>query len=103
MSNILKQAHLIVHGDRNEAYGDPLENHGLTADYWMIYISATKGALKAEDVCFLNILQKIARSQNGVDKNIDSLVDIAGYAANIEMVLNKRKELDADKKILSGE
>lgn len=91
--NILEKANEIVHGERNEAYGHPLDNHGLTARYWQVYLSSGIKEVTAEDVCFLNILQKIARSQNGVDKNLDSLTDIAGYAANVEMILQKRKEV----------
>lgn len=97
-NNILKDADEIVHGARNAAYGHPLENHGLTAMYWNVYLSgitgkSVMGPLSAEDICFLNILQKIARSQNNVDLNRDSLVDIAGYAANVEMIMEKRKEV----------
>lgn len=95
--NILEKANKIVHGERNEAYGHPYDNHSLTAQYWDVYLvgkyGKTDGTLTPEDVCFLNILQKIARAQNGVDKNIDSLTDIAGYAANIEMILEKRNEV----------
>lgn len=87
--DILDKAKNIVHGDRNEAYGHPADNHGLTAKYWSIYL---KKEITAVDVCFLNILQKISRSQNGVDKNLDSLVDIAGYAANIEMIMERLNE-----------
>lgn len=93
--NILEKANSIVHGERNEAYGHPLDNHSLTAAYWNVYLNRGNFsglALDAEDVCFLNILQKIARAQNGVDLNHDSLVDIAGYAANIEMILEERKK-----------
>lgn len=100
--NILEKANEIVHGARNEAYGHPLDNHGLTAKYWNVYIEAKyvdaparlvdiTTPLTAEDVCFLNILQKIARAQNGVDLNLDSLTDIAGYSENIEMILEERK------------
>lgn len=99
--NILEEANSIVHGARNQAYGHPLDNHGLTARYWTVYLQAKAKdddflgdflEFTAEDVCFLNILQKIARAQNGVDLNRDSLVDIAGYSANVEMILEERKK-----------
>lgn len=88
-ANILEEANSIVHGARNQAYGHPYDNHGLTAEYWSVYLGTR---IKAEDVCFLNILQKISRAQNGVDLNRDSLVDIAGYAANVEMILEEKKK-----------
>ena len=87
--NILEEADSIIHGARNQTYGHPLENHGLTARYWSVYLGKE---VTAEDVCFLNILQKISRSQHGVDLNRDSLVDIAGYAGNVEMIMEKRKD-----------
>lgn len=101
IKNILEEANSIVHGARATAYGHPYDNHGLTAEYWTVYLNARNshmglvGNLSAEDVCFLNILQKIARAQNGVDLNRDSIVDIAGYAANIEIIQEERKKRNA--------
>lgn len=93
--NVLEEANEIIHGARNESYGHPLENHGLTAKYWSVYLDAKNGfAITAEDVCFLNILQKISRSQSGVDVTRDTLVDIAGYAGNVEMIQDKRREIE---------
>lgn len=93
-ANVLEEANAIIHGARNQAYGHPLDNHGLTAAYWNVYIGGMNypAVFTAEDVCFLNILQKIARSQNGVDLNRDSLTDIAGYAGNVEMIQEERKK-----------
>lgn len=95
MNNILQDADQIIHGARNEAYGSPLENHGLTAQYWTVYLNAvgvTEGTVTAIDVCFMNILQKISRSQGKVDLQRDTLVDIAGYAGNIEMIMDEIKK-----------
>ena len=92
--NILEEANDIIHGARNAQYGHPLENHGLTAKFWVIYLEelTRQGRpVQAEDVCFLNILQKISRSLNNVDQKRDTLVDIAGYAGNVEMIQDKRK------------
>ena len=79
--SILASAHKAVHGARMEDYGHPKDNHQRTADLWSTYLGCT---VTAEQVCFLNILQKISRSINKPTR--DTLVDIAGYAANIEMI-----------------
>lgn len=92
--NILETASQIVDGDRGRDYGHPLDNHTTTADLFHTFLQRKYGAkcpgLTAEDVCIANILQKVARLANSPD-HIDSLVDIAGYARNYQMILEKRK------------
>lgn len=93
--NILQEADKIIHGDRNEDYGTPLDNHGTTAALWNAYLAALqrrgKHALDAEDVCWLNVLQKISREATTGAHKRDTAVDVAGYAGNVEMV---RDEVD---------
>lgn len=88
--NILQEADKIIHGDRNTDYGHPIDNHGTTAALWSAYLRAIqrrgKTTLDGEDVCFLNILQKIAREATTGAGKRDTWVDIAGYAGNIEMI-----------------
>ena len=79
---ILEEAQRIIHGARNEDYGHPLDNHGLTAALWGAYLGRT---VTPEDVCFLNILQKVSRVAFG-RLTRDTLVDVAGYSANVEMI-----------------
>lgn len=91
---ILEEAQRIVHGARNRDYGHPIDNHGTTAAFFEAFFEATtrtrgKLAVTPEDVCFLNILQKISRAANG-RLTRDTLVDTSGYAANIEMVQDER-------------
>lgn len=85
MHALLDDAKQIVGGERNQAYGDPAENHGCTARMWSAYISRKVGqeiALTARDVTFLNILQKASREAHWSQR--DNAVDCAGYAANAE-------------------
>lgn len=87
--NVLEEAAAIVDGDRNAAYGDPAGNHGTTAAMWTAYLRrrgllAPDAAVDAHDVCLLNILQKCSR--DAFDRRRDSLVDIAGYARNAELI-----------------
>lgn len=86
---ILDRAQDAVDGDRQRDYGHPAENHGCTAALWAAYLKRRHGVevpVDAIDVCQLNILQKVSRLANTPD-HLDSLVDIAGYARNQEMVL----------------
>ncbi len=89
---IAEEASGIVHGQRREAYGSPLSNHSRTAEFWTVYVESAmkKGYLSAEDVCYMNIMQKIARSLEK-DKR-DNGVDIVGYALNVELIKNERNE-----------
>jgi len=84
---ILDIAKEIIHGDREQAYGDPRFNLDTIAQLWSVYLQrlfyswGIDGAeLKAEDVSQMMILLKTARLiHNPTHK--DSLVDQAGYAA----------------------
>lgn len=86
---ILQEAQRLIHGDRNKSYGHPLDNHSTTAEMVTAFLRrkyalGTELTLDAEDVCMFNILQKCARQGNAPKR--DNLVDICGYAGNIEMV-----------------
>lgn len=86
-NSILRRAAEVVSGDRQHHYGNPLDNHSRTAALFSAYLGFT---ITPEQVCFLNILQKIARGMNTI--TTDTLVDIAGYAANIDMMRAEREE-----------
>ena len=80
--SILDEADQAIHGDRNHDYGHPIINHGLTGKLWGAYLGVS---ITPEQVCMMNILQKVSRSSTGVMTR-DTLVDIAGYAGNVEMI-----------------
>ena len=86
---ILEEASRVVDGDRQNDYGHPLDNHGRTAAFWSTLLGIE---ITPEHVCIMNMLQKISRSMNRMTR--DSLVDIAGYARNVEMVQDRRKFLE---------
>lgn len=84
--SVLEEAQRIIHGDRQNDYGHPSDNHGRTADLWRAYLRS-RGIhtdLNAEDVCWMNVLQKISRRVHAPRR--DSLTDVAGYVGNIEMI-----------------
>jgi hypothetical protein len=78
---VLDTAMRVTAFDRNQDYGHPADNHGHTAKLWSIYLGVD---ITAEQVCMLNILQKISRGMAVLTH--DTLVDIAGYARNVEMI-----------------
>ncbi len=82
--NIEQEAREAVQGLRRHDYGPCEVNHARTAALWDAYLSRKEGAwvtLDPEDVCWMNVLQKISREMHS--DNRDSLVDIIGYVLNI--------------------
>lgn len=75
--------------ERGESYGPPAENHARTAALWNAYLRSRQMAnvstviFNPTDVCFLNLLQKVARCMGPNGPSKDSLTDIQGYAENL--------------------
>lgn len=84
---ILEEAARVVSDDRGHHYGPPHVNHARTAKLWSAYLGHE---ITAEQVCMLNILQKIGRSMHQITR--DTLVDIAGYARNVEMIADATRD-----------
>jgi hypothetical protein len=92
--NILKEADQIVGGARQKDYGNPAANHRRTAILIQAYIASKYGIVipfTPEDVCFVNILQKISRHMNAPKR--DNLVDIAGYTLNVQLIEDHEKAI----------
>lgn len=82
---ILQEAQRLVHGDRQADYGHPIDDFSRTAKLW----SAILGfPVTAEQVGLCMCAVKISRLCNGLKR--DSLVDLAGYAATVQMVIDER-------------
>lgn len=93
---ILAEASRLTGSDRNKEYGEPKDNLDATALLWSAYLKAKYGGklpgtnvpedslsmfeLTAEDVAWLNVLQKISRQFFGANKP-DTFIDAAAYAA----------------------
>jgi len=95
---VLQEASRLVYGTKQDDYGHPLDNHCRTARYWTVLFDRI---VTAEEVCLANIVQKISRGQT-VDLSRDTLVDIAGYAGNIEMIQDERAVRATDKEEQEG-
>lgn len=74
----LDKAKEIVTGNRDQEYGSPENNFSRIAELWGAYLGV---AVKPTDVAVMMVLMKVSRLASSGGKNIDSWVDIAGYAA----------------------
>ncbi len=74
---LLNDAAVLIHGDRNKTYDTPTKNFERIAQLWSAYLDHE---VSVADVAVLNVLQKIARLMH-TPGHYDSWVDIAGYAA----------------------
>ena len=87
--SVLSEAARLVDGDRQTAYGHPRDNHACTAALWTAYFKRCgllrdDAELTPRQVCIANVLQKCSRDANTPGR--DNLVDLAGFAANADMV-----------------
>lgn len=76
-SAVLKEAELIVNGNREAEYGNAEDNFNTIAMLWSVY---TDAEITPKDVAAMMILLKVARTKSGHGKD-DTWIDIAGYAA----------------------
>lgn len=86
--NICTEAGKIIHGPRRKSYGHPRVNFTRTAALVTAYLGdQLRSPLTAEQWGFINILSKVSRSATRISR--DNLVDIAGYAGTIEMLMEE--------------
>lgn len=83
--NILEEANELVNGARQASYGHPLDDFTRTAKIWSAILGCE---VSPEQVGLCMVAVKISRQCNRPKR--DNLVDMAGYAATIEMVLNEK-------------
>ena len=76
-ASLLREAESLVDGDRNNQYGDPLQDFQRTAAMWGAYIGVT---IAPHDVAVMMCLLKASRIRWSPTKR-DSWADLAGYAA----------------------
>lgn len=92
-SPTLKRADDIIHGERQDQYGNPEDSFEVIGQYWQAYIeSKTKECLvliTGQDVAIMLALMKIAR-MSGQKWHGDNAVDACGYLA----ILNDRIKSD---------
>ena len=91
--SVLIEAESLVHGDRNDTYGHPLDDFTCTAAMWTALLQH-RGLLKpgaeinAEDVGPMMIALKLSRQANTPKR--DNMTDAAGYAETTQMAIDER-------------
>ena len=77
----LKEAELLIHGDREAEYGDNLLNHRRIATMWNVILGKKLiTPIEPEEVAACMIGLKVARLSEDTKKK-DSWVDVVGYGA----------------------
>ena len=84
--NILEEAKRLVHGPRQAHYGHPLDDFGRTAKIWEAILGCH---VEPEQVALCMIGVKLSRETNKPKR--DNVVDLAGYAATLELIANERQ------------
>jgi hypothetical protein len=84
-TDILAEAESLVNGDRNDSYGDPIDDFATTAEMWSTYLRRVvdkreSTQLKPHDVAVMMTLLKISRISWSPEKR-DHWADSAGYIA----------------------
>ena len=91
--SILEEAKRIVHGDRGENYGHPLEDFSRTAKIWSAILGIE---VTAEQVALCMVGVKISREVNRPKR--DNIVDGAGYFETLDMVKKERARRESMEK-----
>lgn len=87
--SVLTEAQGLVHGQRNEAYGHPLDDWMRTAAMVSAMLAhKLREPLTAEDCALMLCCVKLSRQQNAPKR--DNLVDLAGYAECVQWMLDER-------------
>jgi hypothetical protein len=97
-NSILLEAQALVHGDRQKAYGHPIDDFSRTAAMWEAILGFP---VTAEQVGLCMCAVKISRQCNLPKR--DNLVDLAGYAETVNMVLEEQAQREKAAEALFGE
>ena len=87
--NPLEEALRLTMGDRQKAYGHPLEDFSRTAGLWTSLLDKKlKAPITPEEVALAMICLKMSREQN--KHKDDNLVDMAGYVNCLHMLIEAK-------------
>jgi hypothetical protein len=77
---ILSTASDLISGERHEEYGDAKDNFDRISGYWNAHLGLNN-FITSSDVAAMMVLLKISRLHGDGPKDVDTYVDICGYAA----------------------
>lgn len=83
---VLEEAQRLVHGDRQQDYGHPLDDFTKTAKMWSGVLGVD---VTPEQVGLCMCCVKISRQLNRPKR--DNMTDLAGYAATVQMCVEERE------------
>ena len=75
--DFLRDAMILVEGDRASEYGDKVINHNNIAKLWSAYLDVK---IEAHDVAIMMALLKVARTKLGAVSK-DTYIDMSAYSA----------------------
>jgi hypothetical protein len=88
-TSVLVEAEGLVHGDRNAAYGPPIEDFARTAGMVSAMLAhKLKAPLTPEEVGMFMVCVKLSRQVNSPKR--DNCVDGAGYFECIQWCIDER-------------
>lgn len=88
----LKEALNTIRGQRQQDYGAPDTCHEMIADMWNVYLEGGERNLESWDVALMMVLLKVCRARRGGYTH-DSFVDICGYSAIADFMVQKDRML----------
>jgi hypothetical protein len=87
--SVLTEAQGLVHGDRNAAYGHPLDDYTRTAGMVSALLAGKlKEPLSPEDLILVMCCVKLSRQVNHPKR--DNMTDLAGYAECQQWCIDER-------------
>ena len=87
---LLQRAHEIIHGERQNDYGNTLVNFAQIAAFWNAHLALKLSQpITPEDVAMMMLNLKQARLSKSPD-HADSILDVAGYAGCYDKLRNER-------------
>lgn len=87
---ILQEAQRLVHGDRGESYGHPLDDYETTAALWSALLKdSLRKPLTAEQAVLCMVAVKLSRESRKHKR--DNLTDAAGYSECVQMIHDERE------------
>ena len=89
---ILKEANILIVGERHKDYGDKVKNHENIAKLWSAYKDIE---ITAHDVAIMMTLLKIARTKLGAVCE-DTYIDMSAYGAIAGEIKSKEPKKESE-------